>query len=251
MSLNFSFANGGGTNLADSQALMKSQSAWWRSNTQWFNENGYKYLRKGLIDAGYNPLLALNSSPLNGAMPTATATDPTSSMSVDNASTMQANTAREMSKSQINLNQATARKTDEEAITQKNVRDNLDADTRYKQAMEIATNSKLPWEIRQIAIDILKTESQIDLNQANAAESRERTNYYGKDAESRRIQANAAEFNAKNKGYTTSVTLPFGLGQFSHTGSPNEYTNLRNGKWIDSYEIINGHKVKVKKFITN
>ena len=118
-----SFSFGGGTDVDDAAALMALQSQHWRDNTEWYNKNGYKFLREGLVNADYNPILAINKDPLNGQMPNATANQP--SISADMASGIQANTAKEMSKSQIQMNKATASKTAEEALTQQNVRNNL------------------------------------------------------------------------------------------------------------------------------
>lgn len=194
-----SFSFGGGTDINDSAKLMALQNWYWKNNTEWINKEGYKFLREGLVNADYNPILAINKDPMQGAMPNATANAPT--MSADMASGIQANVAKEMSQSQILSNKATAFKTEQEGITQKNVRDNLDSDTRYKNAMAIATNDKLPYEIRKLGMEILEAQSRIDLNEQNVAESKERTNYYGKDSESRRIQANAARDNVGINDY--------------------------------------------------
>lgn len=54
-------------NREDTAWLYGQQSDQWRANTEWFNDNGYSMLRKGLEKAGYNPLMALGAQPVSGA----------------------------------------------------------------------------------------------------------------------------------------------------------------------------------------
>ena len=89
---NLSF--GGGTSYSGSKKLMDYQSALWQRDTQWLNENGWSQMRKGLINADYNPLLAIGSSPSSAPMSNATANQPTVGM--DFASGSQANTAKQI-----------------------------------------------------------------------------------------------------------------------------------------------------------
>lgn len=66
----FGFSNNNaqvGLNKWDTDWLYQQQSNRWRSNTDWFNQNGYTQMRAGLEKAGYNPLMALGATPLSGA----------------------------------------------------------------------------------------------------------------------------------------------------------------------------------------
>ena len=62
----FNFGSSGGTDIGASKALMSHQMDLQKDYTQWLNENQYSQLRTGLENAGYNPLLALGSSPQQG-----------------------------------------------------------------------------------------------------------------------------------------------------------------------------------------
>lgn len=190
LGLTFSKSSGGGTSVPMSKELMKFQSDQWRGNTQWFNENGYKFLRQGLINADYNPILAIGAQPLNGTMPTATATEPTKSFSYDGAAGMQANTARKMSDSQISVNKATADKLAAEALTQENVRSNLDSQSLLNLLQSERIQKLLPYDIQKAVAEIAVLDSTADLNIMNAA-------YVPYNAETGRISANAAKTTAE------------------------------------------------------
>lgn len=232
-----------GTNLKGSAALMALQNKYWKENTQWYNENGYKFLRTGLESAGYNPILALGASPLNGNMPSATA-DSSTSASIDMASSMQANIAKKQSNATISNIEANTAKTNEEAITQQNIRRNYDADTDLKMIQAIATDKKMPYEIRKLAAETEEIRARQYLHEVTAA-------WKPYDSKTNRISANANDFNAHNKGYSSTVTLPFGLGSVSHTGAPNLYTESRsdNSKFETKYEKINGKLVPVRRYV--
>lgn len=52
-----------GVDVGASKALMKYQAKLNRRETQWLNENQYSFMRTGLENAGYNPLLAVGATP--------------------------------------------------------------------------------------------------------------------------------------------------------------------------------------------
>lgn len=238
----FSFSSGGSDPA--------KQSAYWRTNYKWANLNGYSFMRQGLEKADYNPLLAIGAQPQQAPMPTA---DSNMSISADLVGAGNSAGYTPQGKAQIeNLSantgqqNANATKLYQEALTQDNVRNNLDADTNYKHAMALATNEKLPWEIRKLGIELLKSMAEVDNIQQNTAESKERSKYYGQNADSNTANADANQYNAYNKGFSTS----FHLGPLSvtHTGSPNNYTKHSQGRYHYETEIINGRKTKVKVF---
>lgn len=223
LGLTFSKTKGGGTSVPMSKNLMRFQSEQWRGNTQWFNENGYKFLRQGLINADYNPILAIGSQPLDGAMPNATATEPTTSFSYDGAAGMQANTARKISDSQISVNKATANKLAEEALTQENVRSNLDSQSLLNMLQSERIQKLLPYDVQKTIAEIAVLDSTANLNSVNSA-------YVPYNAESTRIQSNAAKKNADvNEQWTPAKIAAgslagligaLGIGKFGKIAKP-------------------------------
>lgn len=75
-----------GLNKEDTDWLYQRQSDRWRSNTDWFNLNGYSQMRAGLEKAGYNPLMALGSTPMSGATVSGSVMDERSNASSFNSS---------------------------------------------------------------------------------------------------------------------------------------------------------------------
>lgn len=94
---------GGGTSVSKSIKLMDHQNALWRSNLKWQNLNQYKYMRQGLMDADYNPLLALGANPATGEMPSAVANDQTFGLQRDPLA--QANVAKANAETELIKNQ--------------------------------------------------------------------------------------------------------------------------------------------------
>lgn len=188
----FNFSRGGGTSVPMSKELMRFQSDQWRGNTQWFNENGYKFLRQGLINADYNPILAIGSSPLDGSMPNATASQPTTTMSGNwnGAASSQAATAKKISDSQIMVNKATAGKTAEEAITQQNIRNNLDSQAVLNLLQSERIQKLLPYDVQKAIAEIAVLDSTANLNSVTA-------DYVPYNAVTGRISANAAKTTAE------------------------------------------------------
>lgn len=253
----FSFAysksSGGGTNPAMSKDLMRYQSKQWRQNTEWFNKNGYDYLRQGLINADYNPILAIGSSPLNGEMPTATAVDPTRSESANMSATpsanMQANTARKVSESQIEVNKASADKIAEEALTQQNVRDNLDTQSALNLLKSEEIQRLLPLKERQMLADILVADSVVDMNRTNTA-------YVPYNAETGRINANAAKKNSDTNATWTPAKIAaggiaglitaLGIGKFGKVAKP----FMKNSKGVQHVLGNNGYRSSRAEYFT-
>lgn len=191
----FNFSKGGGTDIGSSKELMKYQSDQWRGNTQWFNENGYKFLRQGLINADYNPILAIGASPLSGEMPNATAQQGTESFGFNAtpSANKQANTAEKIANSTISLNNANAQKASEEALTQGNYRANLDSQTALNNIETIWKNESMPLQLKML-------ETQVELNKymsanysANTAKTQEETRYVKDYAEATKKNAEIAE----------------------------------------------------------
>lgn len=201
----FSFSKGGGTDVSSSRNLMQLQSDLWRGNTQWFNENGYKFLRQGLINADYNPILAIGSSPLDGAMPSATAIEPTSTTSGqwNGASASQASTARKISDSQIMVNKATASKVAEEALTQENIRSNLDSQSVLNLLQSERIQKLLPYDVQKAIAEIAVLDSTANLQNTNAA-------YVPYNAYTGRISSNAAKQNAETNATWTPAKIAAG-----------------------------------------
>lgn len=201
----FNLSNGGGTSVGNSKKLMEFQSDLWRGNTQWFNENGYKFLRQGLINADYNPILAIGSSPLDGAMPNATAVDGTRTIGGqwNGAASSQAATAKKISDSQIMVNKATADKTTEEALTQQNVRSNLDSQSLLNLLQSERIQKLLPYDIQKAVAEIAVLDSTASLQNVNAA-------YVPFNAVSGRIKSNAAKQDAETNANWTPAKIAAG-----------------------------------------
>lgn len=194
-----SFSKSQGTDVGASMALMAYQNQLAKDSFKWQNENGYKFMRKGLVDADYNPLLAIGASPIQGQMPNAIASG--DSLSMDFASGKQANTASRLADAQIGNIQANTAKTAEETLNQSYVRQNLQSNTQLQTAMAIATNEKLPYEIRKLAAEQVELQTRSNLNAVNAA-------YVPYNAKSTRISANAAKKTAE----TNATWTPIGVG---------------------------------------
>lgn len=247
----FNFSKGGGTSVPMSKSLMKFQSQQWRDNTQWFNQNGYKLLRDGLVAADYNPILAIGSSPLDGAMPTATASEPTVSggMNWNGAAASQANTARKISDSQIMVNKSTANKLAEEALTQQNVRSNLDSQSLLNLLQSERIQKLLPYDVQKAVAEIAVLDSTANLNDTNAA-------YVPVNAETGRISANAAKKNADvNEQWAPSKLLIPALGALTGLGGfglltkgKNLWKGYKTANQIKKYKKLNNPNSYYKDF---
>lgn len=207
LGFSFSKSSGGGISVPDSKKLMRYQSSQWRGNTEWFNKNGYSLLREGLINADYNPILAIGTSPLDGSMPNVTATEGTTASSGGFNMTPSANeqsaTARKMSDSQIMVNKASANKISEEALTQQNVRNNLDSQAVLNFLQSERIQKLLPYDVQKTIAEIAVLDSTANLNSINSA-------YVPYNSESSRINANAAKKNADTNATWTPAKIAAG-----------------------------------------
>lgn len=256
-SFDFSKSSGGGTNVPLSKELMQFQSDQWRGNTEWFNKNGYKFLREGLINADYNPILAIGSSPLNGEMPNATAVDGTRSYSArwDGAASSQAATARKLSDSQVMVNKATANKTAEEALTQANVRNNLDSQAVLNLLQSERIQKLLPYDVQKTIAEIAVLDSTANLQNTNAA-------FVPINSESTRISANAAKDSARaanrnaavNERWTPAKIIAgalagVGLGGLGLLGKgKNIWKGYKTANQIKKYKKLNNSASFYKDF---
>lgn len=247
----FNFSQGGGTNVADSIGLMNHQSSLWRQNTEWFNKNGYKYLREGLINADYNPLLAIGAQPLNGEMPNAMATDGTTAVGVNwnGASASQAATAKKISDSQIMVNKATANKTAEEALTQANVRNNLDSQAVLNLLQSERIQKLLPYDVQKAIAEIAVLDSTANLQNTNAA-------FVPYNSESGRITANAAKQNAETNATWTPAKIvggglagligALGIGKLGKVAKP----FMKNSKTVKKALGKNSYRSSSAEYFT-
>lgn len=250
-SFGFSKSSGGGTNVPLSKELMQFQSDQWRGNTEWFNKNGYKFLREGLINADYNPILAIGSSPLDGSMPNATAVDGTraSSFNMDGAASSQAATARKMSDSQIMVNKANANKIAEEALTQQNVRNNLDSQAVLNLLQSERIQKLLPYDVQKSIAEIAVLDSTANLQNTNAA-------YVPYNSESGRITANAAKQNAETNATWTPAKIAagglagligaLGIGKFGKIAKP----FMKNAKTVKKALGKNSYRSSSAEYFT-
>lgn len=247
----FNFSNGGGTDYWNSVRLMNHQSELWRGNTEWYNKNGYKFLREGLINADYNPILAIGSSPLNGAMPNATASEPTTSVGGqwNGAASSQAATARKISDSQVMVNKATANKTAEEALTQANVRNNLDSQAVLNLLQSERIQKLLPYDVQKAIAEIAVLDSTANLQNTNAA-------YVPYISESGRITANAAKQNAATNATWTPAKIAagglagligaLGIGKFGKIAKP----FMKNSKTVKKTLGKNSYRSSSAEYFT-
>lgn len=244
---------GGGTDIGSSKKLMKWQADLWKENTAWYNDNviahAYKTTRNSLEEAGYNPLMALSNGAMydQGAMPNASANSSAKGISMNqlvgsqiantNADTMLKGAQTEQATSSSNLlNQQ--RETEyfntqikEIQKRQEEIREKLlDKDLSWKDRLNYA---EMLNKLKQTQKDYVEMWNLVTTGQAKA------------------VEASAKDFEARHKGFTTSTGIhgPFGMGiNFSHTGSPNGYTKIREGKYVKRYEIINGRRIPVTTY---
>lgn len=135
-----------GLSREDTAWLYQQQSNQWRANTEWYNKNGYSYLKEGLMNAGYNPLMALGASPLNGATVTGSAMDERTNASSFNASGVPLGKVAYMSQLR-NVNADTALK---HAQTEENIsRSNLE------NTQKILEDKRIPYQTKQLAIQTI------------------------------------------------------------------------------------------------
>lgn len=250
-SFGFSKSSGGGTSVPLSKELMQFQSDQWRGNTEWFNKNGYKFLREGLINADYNPILAIGSSPLDGSMPNATAIDGTrtGSFNIDGAASSQAATARKISESQIMVNKATANKTAEEALTQANVRNNLDSQAVLNLLQSERIQKLLPYDVQKAIAEIAVLDSTANLQNINSS-------FVPYNSLSNRITANAAKLNSETNATWTPAKIvsgglagligAIGLGKFSKVAKP----FIKNSKTVQKVLGKNSYRSSAAKYFT-
>ncbi len=143
--------------------------------------------QRGVADlkaAGLNPLLATNSA---GAS-TPTASSGGSGPSFDVGDTTSGYVALKQAKAQVQNLQANTAYAKEQALTEQNKRDNLDADSAFKTAENVRQNSKLPYETRKMAAETQNLIAQSELN-------KEIAKYTGYNANTARISANASQAN--------------------------------------------------------
>ncbi len=143
--------------------------------------------QRGVADlkaAGLNPLLATNSA---GAS-TPTAGSGGSGPSFDVGDTTSGYVALKQAKAQVQNLQANTAYAKEQALTEQNKRDNLDADSAFKTAENVRQNSKLPYETRKMAAETQNLIAQSELN-------KEIAKYTGYNANTARISANASQAN--------------------------------------------------------
>lgn len=96
----FNSASGGGLDIAGSKVLMDYQAKLNREMTQWQNENQWKFMRTGLENADYNPLLALGATPASGAVGIATGSEGTTARGIQFNSV--ANALQQLSSADVN-----------------------------------------------------------------------------------------------------------------------------------------------------
>lgn len=138
-----------GLNKEDTAWLYQRQSDQWRANTEWYNKNGYSYLKEGLMNAGYNPLMALGASPLNGATVSGAAMDERSNASSFNSSGIPLGKQAYLSQMR-NVNADTALKN---AQTEENIsRSNLE------NTQKILEDKRIPFQTKQLAIQTIGME---------------------------------------------------------------------------------------------
>lgn len=156
----------------------------YKDNYKYLNLNGYSLMRQGLINAGYNPLLAVNASPVNGQL---------ASTSYGNsyAPDMQANTSSSISSSRGHtdarsiglqrMNDAQLRNTDantalqvSQAQTEAFRQSNIASNTRLQNAESVLKSKEASWYDKKIASEILSNSQQANLfdSQSNAIRSK-------------------------------------------------------------------------------
>lgn len=175
----FGHSSGGGLDVAGNMQLMRYQTDLNKEMTQWQNENQWKFMRKGLEDANYNPLLALGASPSTGNVGLATGSESTSSSSVGlNGLASIMNTA------------ANTKLQEQQALTEYSKRVNLSADTGLKLVDTMYKKGLIKWQDVQNYAELAMKKSSAALNTASAK-------YTGYNAETNRMNAYTNSRNSR------------------------------------------------------
>ena len=225
------FGSGGGSNASahldreDTQWMYNLQSDQWRANTEWYNQNGYNMLRQGLEKAGYNPLMALGATPLNGATVQGSAV--TSAEKSFNFDMKQA----------LGYTEALIRNTNADtALKGAQAEENMSR-SNLEIAQKIAVDKNLPYDLRLKGMQVVGAElnnqlvgSQVRVNNAQEAfinqqanESKSRQRLY--DSQVKQVH-HEIEILKNNKiisdrqakwyhDHPTQASWSFGLGQWT------------------------------------
>lgn len=166
----FGFSNNNATvglNRDDTAWLYQKQADLWQRNTEWYNKNGYAYLREGLEKAGYNPLMALGASPLNGATVSGSVMDERSNASSFNSSGIPLGKQAFMAQMR-NVNADTTLKN---AQTEENIsRSNLE------NTQHILGSKEVPYKDKMLASTLLGLELENRIKQATVGNVNADTN---------------------------------------------------------------------------
>lgn len=185
--------------------------------------------RQGFVDAGYNPILALQTGgqfsgagnaggvgAISGSMPDLGEAG-TNAYRAFRLETQNMKNQTAQTEANVGLANAQAENAIQQAITEETKRRNLEFDSMMKDAQAHSINTKLPYEVRKLNEEIYNTMQDSELKRAISS-------IQAYDAETRRITANATATNAKAS--SDQVAL-------------NEETTVQEQAYRDKHPIYN------------
>lgn len=164
-------------------------------------ENGPTSTRKGLVDAGYNPMLAVQNSTSganSGWTTTGQAQNVDYGQAISNAFDFQ------RIKNETKTAESTANLQNEQAKTEENKRRNFEFDSMMKDAQRHMTDKQTSWIDKEKNAQIYKDMQEAEQARANAS-------VVAYNADTARIIANAKETEAQTNKYGNPFKALFNL----------------------------------------
>ena len=218
----------------------------------------YGDAKKSLLDAGYNPLMAILGGSSAQSLSVGTPTPDYAGEGQNAYSNMVANaTQKDLAKITKDKANAEIDNLNQKTETEKTIQQLNIAERGYRLAQTIGENKRNSWIENQIASELKNqaADTLLKLNGASAASLNAQTNRMNavtsrlvgdanaykmyNEAETQKTQQLVNKSvekynNERSRGYTTKVDLPLNLGSWSHTGnSLNPYN--KEGHWETEY----------------
>lgn len=207
------FSFGGGTSLKKSKELARYNMDLNKEYTEWLNKNNYSFMREGLENADYNPMLALGASPQQGSVANSPASESMSFNPAGMAAMM--NTV------------ANTRLQEQQAETELTKRENLKADTGLKLVDKLYKEGLIKWQDRQMYADLVMKQTTSQLNTANSKSAIRNAATNARNAATNAFSANTARYRQSNRF--------FGFGSDSYV--PPEYRSETKYYGINSDKL--------------
>lgn len=243
-------ANSAGHSLKASKALMERQYELNRLTRQ----TAYQDTRQSLVEAGYNPLLAVGQQSQGGSFGASLSVQDPKSENLQNALTS-ANLA-----SQTKLNSAQAYNQIQQGqlttaqannlLSQSKLNSAQTALTNLQQNAQAINNLHLP-QVLKSQIKLNNNTAQAQLINANANQVSAQANMMNAGSNRMNAHTNSAvgasqQWRNYNQSLGYSTHIQAGPVSISHTGNPNAYTKNVGKKAQYQTEYINGKPVQVR-----